>query len=151
MLLAKRSALASFVAAAASTGSAASSSTQASDGCYPKFKVGTPYSAGARVSASATAITTSECTAETKGCANGQKTIATLVTRNYECVDGPNSAFCSMLGHEPAGIHSSLAWIELSACVVSLELFSTRFRSLYPSSCLIVFAATHYVHSPLRN
>jgi len=96
-------------------------------GCHPAFNGGATYKAGDTVSATSTVVTTTSCTCNAGGCptAAGQtsgctSTATTTEKHNYQCVTGPNSAFCSMSGFKPAGQYSSMAWTKESAeCSVS--------------------------------
>ncbi len=80
-------------------------------GCYPTHREGSEYFENSLVSAAKTI-------ASTEDCSDDNDTGCTTRTFNYQCVQGAFSAFCSMLGYDPAGVHGMIAWNELSACEV---------------------------------
>mmetsp|Transcript_21631 Transcript_21631/g.49554 ORF Transcript_21631/g.49554 Transcript_21631/m.49554 type:complete len:670 (-) Transcript_21631:115-2124(-) len=91
-------------------------------GCHPAFNGGTTYKSGDTVSATSTVETTTSCMCSDASCPNPNSqttgcevTTTTTEKHNYSCVEGPNSAFCSMSGFEPAGQYSSQAWTKESA------------------------------------
>ena len=91
-------------------------------GCYPAHREGFSYTEGSLVSSTKAITSTESCSnANDGGCINGQRTISTTQTFNYQCVTGANSVFCSMEGYDPAGVHGSIAWNELFACEVCIS------------------------------
>jgi len=92
----------------------------AAAGCYPAYVAGGSYASGDWVSATTTKteIERESCTVGTTGCSSsGYKTVTTTTTEtyNYQCVDNPNSAFCSNGSYAPNGNNGSIAWIKQGA------------------------------------
>ena len=104
-------------------------------GCYPAYSPDSTYSAGDWVSATTTTSLTmpESCTVGSAGCsASGFKIVTSekMETHNYQCVQGPNSAFCGQSSYTPGGQYSGTAWTEGGLCLVSV-IFSYIVACMY--------------------
>ncbi len=127
------------------TRSAAAGIRRIATGCYPAHREGSDYTEDSLVSSIKTITSTESCSDATLDCINGQRTISTPQTFNYQCVKGANSAFCSMLGFEPAGVHGSIAWNELFACEVCMFCLLALCENLMFNCIKLHSCSSHHI------
>lgn len=87
------------------------------EACYSRYQDGEDYDAGDIVSFQKTTSATVYIPDWRKGYI--AQTTTSTETNNFQCVDGPHSAFCGRSGHGPGSPGESLSWKKMSKCFVS--------------------------------
>jgi hypothetical protein len=97
--------------------------TAAAAGCYPAYGSGGTYSKGSAVSADVTTtspVSYASCSPPSSTCVNGWITtggVTTTTKYNFVC---SSDVWCGVVGYEPGGTYSDLAWTkDATACSVS--------------------------------